>query len=105
MKKASWMNRFTKPLAALLGAIALLTLAACGGGGTGPTQPQTPTGTLGVLPATAVVDAITPVTFIISGGVKPYIITADRPTLITVGALGEDGRFTVVATEIGRAHV
>lgn len=101
MKQASWTNRFTKPLAALLGVVALLTLAACGGGGTGATQPQTNTGSLSISPSTAVVDAVVPVTFIVSGGVKPYTVTSDHPTLVPVpGTLGEDGRFTVTATSV-----
>ena len=97
MKKASWMNRFTKPLAALLGAVALLTLAACGGGGTGTTSPQTPTGSLGVSPSTVVMGfGSAPVTLIVSGGVKPYALTSSLPTLIPViNSIPEDGRFTI----------
>ncbi|MFS8086434.1 MAG: hypothetical protein ACMG6H_12450, partial [Acidobacteriota bacterium] len=100
MKRVSWTNRSTKPLAALLGVIALLTLAACGGGGTGATAPLTPTGSLSISPSSAVINATVPVTFIVSGGVKPYTLTSDHPTLVPVGSVGEDGRFTVIATSV-----
>ena len=81
MTRPFWTKRFTKPLAALLGAFALLTLAACGGGGTGGTSPNTPTGSLGVSPGTVVMDfGSAPVTLTVSGGVKPYALpTAAGP--------------------------
>ncbi len=97
MTKPSWTERFTKPLAALLGAFALLTLAACGGGGTGGTSPNTPTGSLGVSPSTVVMDfGSAPVTLTVSGGVKPYALTSSLQSLIPVtNSIGEDGRFSI----------
>ena len=99
MNKASWMNRFTKPLAALLGAAALLALAACGGGGTGTTSPNTAGGPLGVSPNAVVMDfGSAPATLIVSGGVKPYALTSSLPTLIPVtSSIAEDGRFAISA--------
>jgi hypothetical protein len=97
MMKASWTNRFTKPLLALLGAVALLTLAACGGGGTGTTSPQTPTGSLAVSPsAVTMTFGSAPVTLVVSGGVKPYLLTSSLPALIPViSSIPEDGRFVI----------
>ncbi|MEP7083950.1 MAG: hypothetical protein ABI854_04365, partial [Betaproteobacteria bacterium] len=100
MTKPSRMEQFIKPLAALLGAFMLLTLAACGGGGTGSTQPQTQTASLSISPGGATVDAGVPVTFIVSGGVKPYALTSSNQSLVPVGGVGDDGRFTVAATGI-----
>lgn len=97
MTKASLTYRFTKPLAALFGALALLTLAACGGGGTGTTSPQTPTGTLGVSPSSILIEfGSAPVTLTVSGGVKPYVLTSSLQTLIPVtSTIQEDGRFSI----------
>ena len=98
MTRPFWTKRFTKPLAALLGAFALLTLAACGGGGTGGTSPNTPTGSLGVSPGTVVMDfGSAPVTLTVSGGVKPYALTSSLQSLIPVSnnSIGEDGRFSI----------
>ena len=97
MTRPSWMEQFTKPLAALLGAVALLTLAACGGGGTGTTSPQTPTGGLSVSPNTVLIEyGSAPVTLVVSGGVKPYALTSSLPTLIPViNSIAEDGRFAI----------
>ena len=94
------MEQFTKPLAALLGAIALLTLAACGGGGTGSTQPQTPSASLSISPGAAVIDAGAQVTFVVSGGVKPYALTSSNQALVPVGGVADDGRFTLIATSV-----
>lgn len=98
MKKASAMHRFTRLFAGLLGGIALLTLAACGGGGTGSTSPQTITAPLLLSPSTATADAGSPVTYVISGGIKPYTVTTDHATLVPPpGSVGDDGRFTLTA--------
>lgn len=100
MKRPSWMEQFTKPLAALLGALALLTLAACGGGGTGSTAPETNTAGLSISPGTATIDALAPVTFVVSGGVKPYALTSSNQALVPVGGVADDGRFTLMATGV-----
>jgi hypothetical protein len=97
MTKASWMNRFTKPLAALLGGVALLTLAACGGGGTERSAPQTNTQTLSVSPSLVNFEfGSAPVTLIVIGGVKPYELTSSLQSLIPVtSSIPEDGRFNI----------
>jgi hypothetical protein len=89
-------NHWARTISALVGAVMLVTLAACGGGGTGSTSPLTPTGSLTVIPSTVVLDfGSAPVTLVVSGGVKPYALTSSLPSLIPVGGIPQDGRFSI----------
>jgi hypothetical protein len=96
MTEVFHLDRWTRLLGMLCGAFMLLALAACGGGGTGSSSPQTPTGTLSASPSTIALEYGTaPVTIVVSGGVKPYALTSSLQSLIPVGGVGDDGRFSI----------
>src|SRR5512144_322769 len=90
-------DRWMRLLGTLSGALMLLMLAACGGGGTGSTSPNTPTGALLATPGTVNIEyGSAPVTIVVSGGVKPYSLTSSLQSLIPVtNTIAEDGRFTI----------
>jgi hypothetical protein len=72
MTEVFHLDRWTRLLGTFFGAFMLLALAACGGGGTGSTSPNTPTGTLTATPSTIALEYGTaPVTIVVSGGEKP----------------------------------
>ena len=96
MTEVFHLDRWTRLLGMLCGVFMLLALAACGGGGTGSTSPNTPTGTLTATPSTIALEYGTaPVTVVVSGGVKPYALTSSLQTLIPVGGVADDGRFNI----------
>ena len=98
MTKSFWINLMRKLFAGLMGVTLLSLLAACGGGGSGGTAPQTATGTLTVTPSTIVFEpGAPPATIVISGGARPYTIVSAAPTLIAVPGIlsGEQDRFTI----------
>ena len=96
MTEVFHLDRWMRLLGTLFGAVVLSLLAACGGGGTGSTSPQTPTGSLSATPSTIAIQyGSAPVTVVVAGGVKPYALTSSLPTLIPVGGVGEDGRFNI----------
>src|SRR5215207_8550407 len=97
MTEVFHLDRWMRPLGTLSGALMLLALAACGGGGSGGSNtPQTPTGSLSASPGTIAIEyGSAPVTILVSGGVRPYALTSSLPSLIPVGGVGDDGRFTI----------
>jgi hypothetical protein len=98
MTEGFTINRWGRETKAFLSAFLLLLVAACGGGGSGSSGPSTPTGSLTITPGTVLLDfGAAPVTFVVSGGVKPYALTSSFPSLIPVGGVGDDGRFTITA--------
>ncbi|MEO8134711.1 MAG: hypothetical protein ABI831_12120 [Betaproteobacteria bacterium] len=97
MIQGFWTGHVAKPVGSLLTLAALLLLSACGGGGSGGTSPNTPTGALTISPtAIATEFGVAPITFVVSGGVKPYSLTSSLQSLIPVtNSIAEDGRFNI----------
>src|SRR5690349_2581596 len=94
MTEVATTDRWLRLLGSLASAFMLVVLAACGGGGTGSTAPQTQTQSLTISPATVGIEyGASPVTFVVAGGVKPYALTSSNQALLPVGGVGDDGRF------------
>jgi hypothetical protein len=66
-----------------IGALLILSLAACGGGGSGGESP-TPMGALQLTPATATLAEGASVTMSITGGTGPYRVQSSNPAVISV---------------------
>ncbi len=92
----AWM----RSLAGLFALIGVLGLGACGGGGGAPNPTFNPNTVLAISPPVATVYPNTPVTFVLSGGRKPYtIFSSDQAALPALGTLSGNV-FTLVPNPV-----
>ncbi len=82
---------------AALAAFAFVAIASCGSGGVNPPPDFS---TITILPAAATAFAGQPTTFVISGGVTPYVVISDNQSVIPISGATNMGTLVVVANDV-----
>ncbi len=82
---------------AALAAFAFVGIASCGSGGVNPPPDFT---ALTILPTSATTFSGVPTTFVISGGIAPYVVVSNNQSVIPISGATNMGTLVVVANDV-----